>query len=158
MGPLTPEVVQSTYWTYNSWSYPASSVLILGEEDTQLSNGEFNYWLADREKTTGEGFTMKVNDCPRVVAGFQIKNKGQGLDTGIATKDFRVSGSLNEDGPWETLLEEQLSDTKDKGSPPAPLLTFTFEEPVKVQFLKFDLISYWGPYGGGLQYFAPIPA
>ena len=65
---------------------------------------------------------------------------------------------LNEDGPWETLLEEQLSDTKDKGSPPAPLLTFILEKPVKVQFLKFDLISYWGPYGGGLQYFAPIPA
>ena len=46
-------------------------------------------------------------------------------------------------------------DTRDK---PASILNFTFEKPVKVQFLKFDLISYWGKWGGGIQYFAAIPA
>jgi len=38
------------------------------------------------------------------------------------------------------------------------LLNFTFDELVQVQFLKFDLVSYWGQYGGGLQYFAAIPS
>merc|ERR1712192_312558 len=44
------------------------------------------------------------------------------------------------------------------GKRPASLLNFTFEEAVEIQFLKFDLISYWGGSGGGLQYFAAIPA
>ena len=66
-----------------------------------------------------------------------------------------MSGSLNENGPWETLVEDELVDTR---GVPASLLNFSFEKPVEVQFLKFDLISYWGPYGGGLQYFAAIPA
>ena len=39
----------------------------------------------------------------------------------------------------------------------AALLNFTFEKPVNIQFMKFDLISFWGD-GGGLQYFAAIPA
>ena len=35
-----------------------------------------------------------------------------------------------------------------------PVLNFTFEKAVEIQFIKFDLISYWGDWGGGLQYFA----
>ena len=44
-----------------------------------------------------------------------------------------------------------------EGGKPASLLNFTFEQPVEIQFLKFDLVSFWGA-GGGLQYFAPILA
>ena len=62
---------------------------------------------------------------------------------------------MNENGPWETLVEDQLVDTRGIA---ASLLDFTFDKPVEIQFIKFDLISYWGPYGGGLQYFAAIPA
>ena len=72
-----------------------------------------------------------------------------------ATKNFKISGSMNENGPWETLLEDQLVDTS-RGEA-ASLLNFTFKEPMEIQFLKFDLISYWGKWGGGLQYFAAIP-
>ena len=66
-----------------------------------------------------------------------------------------VLGSLDKNGPWETLLEDQLVDTR---AVVAPLLNFTFDKPVEIQFIKFDLISYWGGGGGGLQYFAAIPA
>ena len=38
------------------------------------------------------------------------------------------------------------------------LLHFFFDEPQLLQALKFELISFWGKKGGGLQYFAPIPA
>ena len=48
-----------------------------------------------------------------------------------------------------------MEDTRSK---PASLLNFTFEKPMEIQFIKFDLVSYWGNFGGGLQYFAPIPA
>ena len=63
---------------------------------------------------------------------------------------------MKENGPWETLVEDQLVDTT--GGKAASLLNFTFDKPVKIQFLKFDLISYWGSLGGALQYFAAIPA
>ena len=51
-------------------------------------------------------------------------------------------------------MEDELVDTRSKA---ASLLNFTFEEPVEIQFLKFELVSYWGKWGGGLQYFAAIP-
>ena len=75
--------------------------------------------------------------------------------TDWGTKDFRLSGSFNESSPWEPLMEARLNDTRGKS---APLLKFTFDKPYLVQFLKFDLVSFWGNQGGGLQYFAPIPA
>ena len=52
-------------------------------------------------------------------------------------------------------MEAQLNDTRGKS---APLLNFTFDKPYPLQLLKFDLVSFWGDQGGGLQYFAPFPA
>merc|ERR1711971_368484 len=146
-----PEVVHSTAYSSH---YPASNVLILGEEDAYLDNTKTNYWLAEFQKTTGQGFTMRLDACARSVAGIQIKNIGKGLNSHFATKAFKISGSMNENGPWETLVEDQLDDTRGIA---ASLFNFTFEKPVEIQFIKFDLISYWGA-GGALQYFAAILA
>ena len=71
-----------------------------------------------------------------------------------ATKKFRVSGSSNAEGPWVTLLEEELIHTL--SSKKESLRNITFAEPVEAQYLKFDLVSFWGD-GGGLQYFAAVP-
>ena len=150
-GQLKPEVVKST--SYNS-AYPASNVLIWGEEDANLGNWKTNYWVAEHEKIDGQGFTMKLDSCARLIAGCRIKNIGKGTGNGYATKDFKILGSKNENGPWETLLEDQLPY---KRGVVAPLLNFTFDKPVEIQFIKFELVSYWGR-GGGLQYFAAIPA
>ena len=146
-------MVQGTSWLRQ---FPASNVLILGEEDAFLGNDKYNYWLADHRKTTGQGFTIKVDTCAQMIAGCQVKNLGRGPSGSWATKGFRVRGSLNENGPWETLLESDLVEAS--WGTPVSLLNFTFKEPVKIQYLKFDLISYWGGNGGGLQYFAAIPA
>ena len=64
---------------------------------------------------------------------------------------------MNESGPWEKLVHHHLDDASNSNGP-VPLLNFTFEKPVLIEYLKFDLISYWGDKGGGLQYFAPILA
>jgi len=150
---LKPEVVEST--AYNSY-YPASSVPILGEEDERMDTGNFNFWVAEEYKTTGQGFTLKLDACARMIAGCKIKNTGKGFSGG-ATKNFKISGSKKKNGPWETLVEDQLEDTSGYNEA-ASLLNFTFEKPVEIQFIKFDLISYWGKYGGALQYFAAIPS
>ena len=134
-------MVQATGFTT---AYPASNVLVRDND---------KFWLAKKEPN--EGFTIKVDNCARMVAGCQIKNMGKGASKNRATKEFRVSGSIHENGTWQTLVEGQFADTSEKF---ASLLNFTFAEPVEVQYLKFELISYWGSIGGGLQYFAAIPA
>ena len=145
-------MAQSTSFSNN---YPASSVLILGEEDMLLGRGKYNFWLAEyRQTTTGQGFTIKLDICKRMIVGVQLKNKGEGARPNWGTKEFKVSGSLDKKGPWQPLVQSQLNDTRGK---PAFLVNFTFEEPAEIQFLRFELVSYWG-YGGGLQYFAAIPA
>ena len=131
--------------------FTADKVLVLGDVDN-----DGNYWLAERGKTEGEGFIMKIHSCERMIAGFFIKNRGNGDNRSWLSKQFRVSGSLSDSGPWEKLVEAELIDTRHK--PPA-LLNFTFDQPLRIQFLKFDLISYWSSSsneGGGLQYFFPI--
>ena len=153
MGPLEPYVVEETKY---SWKYPASNVLTLGDTDVNINGKPANYWLAEQNEDEGQHFIVKVDPCPRSIAGFQIKNLGEGGRGLRASRGFRVSGSLSKNGTWKTLKEDELVDTT--GRKPAPLLNFTFEDPVEIQFLKFDLVSFWGKKGGGLQYFAPILA
>ena len=151
-------VVQGT--SFDHRQYPASNVLILGEkdEDKNVKPYSSNYWLAEREwgKTRGQGFTLKVDDCARMIVGCQIKNLGEGdaSDWG-ATKEFKVFGSKRRTGDWKILVEDKFFDSRNYR---ASLHIFHFKEPVEIQFLKFELISYWGDWGGGLQYFAAIPA
>merc|ERR1711962_267230 len=137
-GPLKPEVV---WETKNSAGFAAEKVFV---NDT-------SYWLAERGKTADQGFTIKVDSCARWIYGCKLKN----LDSGHTwqTKGFRVLGSLSENGPFDTLVEGELKDTR-HGTWPA--VEFSFENPVQLQFIKFELISYWRN-GGALYYFAPVP-
>ena len=151
---MTPKVVQSTVQSSHT---PASSVFILGEPDGNLvnsgsDNGKSNYWLAQIGNPNDQGFTVRVDYCARTIAGLRMKNSRN--RHGCATDEFKVSASLNEEGPWETVVDSRLPGTTHE----APtLLNFTFEQPLKLKYLKFELISYWGK-AGALQYFAPIPA
>ena len=88
---------------------------------------------------------MKVGNCTRGISGFEIKNRAH---HDWHTKGFRVSGSLNESGPWQPLVEDELDGSSN-------LVNFTFGKPVGLQFLKFELLSY-SKDGGGLQYFELI--
>ena len=134
--------------------YEASNALTLEDSDKFfMNNSTANHWVGKKDYT-GHGFTMKVDPCKRWIAGFRLKNIGPrpaGL-AGLATRKFSISGSLHENGSWEELAEEELSDTR---TVKAELLNFTFHEPKKIQFLKFDLISLWGDYGG-LHFITPI--
>ena len=149
---MKPEVVQSTGQASSKWrDTPASNVLILGETDEwNVNTGKTNYWLAELHKTTGQGFTMKVDSCARTIAGVHIKNLGEGY----ATRKFKVYGAKKKNGPWEILIDDgELVDTTLGYA--AYLINFPFEKPVELKYLKFELVSYWGGNGGGLQYFAP---
>ena len=132
--------------------FHAKNVLVDSKEDGVDAQGNYNYWLAESHEKDGQGFTIKVDNCPRKIAGCYIRNTRKGA-AGGSTKEFTVSGSLNKDGPWLILAEGRLAYYS--GSKPATLRKLKLDKAVEVQFLKFDLVSYWGN-GGGLQYFAAI--
>ena len=73
---------------------------------------------------------------------------------------FRVSGLQKGDSRWNwvQLLQEEFEDPLSDGAPPPQLETFYFNEVVQLQLLKFDLDSFWGTLGGGLDYFEVITA
>ena len=87
---------------------------------------------------------MKVGNCTGGISGFKIKNRNS---SSSQTRGFRVSGSIDEGGLWYPLVEDELDESSD-------LVNYSFDKPVGLQFLKFDLLSYRG-HGGGLQYFEP---
>ena len=122
--------------TQNTKYHSARNVLILGEEDSKC-NGAPNYWLAEKKRTEGQGFTMAIGDCKAHVPGVALKNIE---NRNWATKRFRISGALQPRGPWQPLLEQYVEDSRTQGS--APLQQFFFQEPTELHFLKFDLLDF----------------
>ena len=57
---------------------------------------------------------------------------------------------------WEQLLQEEFEDPFTDGAPSPELETFYFNEVVQTQQIKFELDSFWGTLGGGLEYFEVI--
>ena len=145
---IQPEVVWST--SINYFLYKIGGIFTEGER----------YWLA-KDRYTGHGFTLKLSTCKVSIAGVHVKNiahrTSPSHNPSRATRSFRISGVLRDSGPWEQLLEEEFGSWSLAEGAPAPTLqTFYFKEAVEVQFLRFDLVSYWGTVGGGLDYFSVI--
>ena len=96
-----------------------------------------------------------------LVVGVELVNTVNCKDDGCqhqhsrdrATGAFKVYLAPAEAGPWTEVLSEDLEDPR-QDPLPLPLLTFTFP-PVQARFIRFKLISWYGP-SGGLQYFFPF--
>ena len=58
--------------------------------------------------------------------------------------------SLFENGPWEEVIDESISDSRQQEKP-LPFQKFNFDS-VTARFVKFEVLSWYGA-GGGLQYF-----
>ena len=155
MGLPQPEVVWSTSYVWQG--NIAQQYRIEGIFTESSTWG--NYWLI-KDQYTGHGFTLKLSTCKMAIVGVRIKNINH-VPRGFtrptrATQSFRVSGVLRDSGPWEQLLEEEFENPMPYGAPAPTLQTLYFKEAVEVQFLRFDLDSYWGDVGGGLAYFSVI--
>ena len=124
-------------------------------EQTFIDNGD--NWLATTGYT-GHGFTIKLGGCMINLAGIRIKNTVNGEYRNRATRMFRVFGFQQGDSRWHwvQLLQEEFEDPLSDGAPPPELETFFFNGVVQLQFIKFDLDSFWGSVGGGLDYFEVI--
>ena len=61
------------------------------------------------------------------------------------------SGQCKE-GPWTKVLEKELEDPREQQDP-LPLQVINLDKEATGQFLKFELLSWWG-WNGGLMYFS----
>ena len=141
---LKPEVIWST--SYNWWPYVIGGIFTEGDR----------YWLT-KDQYTGHGFTIKLGTCKMSIVGIHVKNVAH--HNTRSARSFHISGVLKESGPmgpWEQLLEEEFENPFTEGAPAPTPQTFYFKEAVEVQYLRFDLDTYWGNWGGGLDYFSVI--
>ena len=159
VGSLNLEVIR--IFVGGVYHYNTASNVLISDED--------KYWNAD--STFEKGFTVKVDCCARWIGRVQIKNRG-GVSTGYRptqkTRKFKVHGAKKRYGPWDLLVEDELEDIETpslinyyfgiSGNPigkPEKLeyekITgeFTDYYRVKLKYLRFELVSYWGDLGGG---------
>ena len=119
-----------------------------------VGDNKFNFWLAPQEKAGAEqGFTLDLGSAQNAV-GVRLKNTHNRQWRDRGTKRFRLLGSSrSSSGPWQTILEAKLKDSRQQKSPPVQKLLF--ENPLLVRFVKFELLEFWGD-GGGLQHFSVL--
>ena len=152
-----PRVVASTSYDcpggVHCGRFPASAVFSLGQ-DMLVGDNKFNFWLAPQEKAGAEqGFTLDLGSAQNAV-GVRLKNTHNLQFRDRGTKRFRLLGSSrSSSGPWQTILEAKLKDSRQQKSPPVQKLLF--ENPLLVRFVKFELLEFWGD-GGGLQHFSVL--
>ena len=120
--------------------------LNLGGDDNaevhNVLNNDETEWLAEEGRTEEQGFVLRSRACKAKIIGLKIKNAAKPY----ATKGFKVSGAL-EYGQWESLAEGDLEEI-------ASLVTFYFDQPLLVGYIRFELLSYHGGKGGGLRSFS----
>lgn len=110
-----------------------------------LLNLHENEWVADGSSAQDQHFVLRIRGCKRNIIGLRIRNTAQPW----TSKGFKVSGALEFSGPWIDLVEEELIETD-------AIHTFHFNQPIEVQFLRFELLSHYDQMGGGLNFFSAI--
>merc|ERR1712179_339534 len=139
--------------------FPATNILSMDDDDkwhgsignTAIGHNA-NYWLAEDGKVGEEqGFIMNLG-CSKTVSSVSLKNTHNGRHRDRSTKKFRILGSTTNNGPWQELLVANLEDSRQQDPP--PLQQLMFANSAVVSFIKFELLEFYGRYGGGLQYFA----
>ena len=136
--------------------FPVSNIFESGIERevgkvAETGKPMFNIWLAPNKKKGPEtGFTLDLG-CVKKAEGVRLKNTHNRQYRDRATKKFKLLGSpTSAEGPWQTLLEANLEDSRQQRPPPIKQLMF--ENPQNVRFIRFELLEFYG-MGGGLQYF-----
>ena len=126
--------------------FPASNILSLNVDKWRHRSS--NYWVAEDRKA---GFIMFLG-CRKAVRGVSLRNTQNAEHQDRSTRKFRLLGSSTQNGPWHELLVANLEDSRQQKPPPVQKLMFAKSS--VVSFIKVELLEYYGPIGGGLQYFA----
>jgi len=156
-GPDTKSVVSGDFWKPNiSFSSYFHVDNIFSHNKEEL--GFEGYWLAPTQSIAS--FIINLG-CQQNIGALKLVNTHNQHLRDRSTKEFRLSLSMKESGPWTKVLEKSLDDSRQQPDP-LPVQVFPLErgtedllpfqeESFVAQYLKFDLLDWYG-LGGGLQY------
>ena len=131
------------YFVYNLLTrYP--------RETRDLENKQANYWLAP---TQSQGEFVLDLETEMVVNSIEIVNTHHAERRLRSARDVEVWVGLDLNDPWTFLGNASLPDSRNDPDP-GILHEYEVVEPSSARYVKFRLISYYGDWGGGLQYFA----
>ena len=145
--------------------FPLSNILRHDEKESVGPNNVRNYW---RSPDSDPVFVLNLG-CNKTYSAVQLVNARNRHFKDIGTRKFRLyyqqlitktnkktfprlySGQCKE-GPWTKVLEKELEDPREQQDP-LPLQIINLDKEATGQFLKFELLSWWG-WNGGLMYFS----
>ena len=122
--------------------------LLTRSQNEDHSSG--NYWLGPEGKSTAK-FVLKLRPDGGLttISKISLVNTHNGFARDRSTKEFAVA--VEERGGWREVIRETLPDSRQMQDP-LPLMEFPIN-PVEARRVTFQLLSFYGPAGGGLQYF-----
>ena len=120
-------------------------MLTYSEEEVQG-----NYWLGNKPT---EEFIIALCE-PEIIKTLRLVNTHNAPHKKRATRDFKVYLSDQPSGPWTLALDSSFVDPQEEST--QPVLDFPIT-PSLAEFIKFEMVSYHGGHGGGLQYIAALP-
>ena len=121
-----------------------------------VSNGNqplsATYWLAPAH--TPASIILDLG-CTQVIEGLTMKNTRNAYENDRGLNRFTIAVSNTTQGPWRTVLEDQLPDVRNS-SCDVPLVNFTLpaqlsQEARTARAVKLQVVSWYGN-GAGLQY------
>ena len=69
------------------------------------------------------------------------------------TNEFQIKVSPIHYAPFTVALNDNLQDARDKDCHDVKFEIFTLDSPIAVKYIEFHILSYFGSFSGGLQYF-----
>jgi len=145
-GPESMSVVSGDVWRNDKRLSAFFGVDNIFTHNKAERNSFAGYWLAPERTAT---FIVNLG-CQQDFSAIRLVNTHNQDIRDRSTKTFRLSVSLDLSEPWTRVLETSLEDSR-RQQDPLPLQVLHLKERVKAQFIKFDLLEWYG-YGGGLQY------
>ena len=112
----------------------------LGGADAQVHNvlnNDETEWLAEEGRTDEQGFVLRTRGCERKITGVRIQNAAPPH----ASKNVRISRSLGNKQPWNTLVEQELDENVD-------IAPFHFDQFVFARLIRFELLNSYNGRGG----------
>ena len=142
-----PRIVEADLWDHK---YEITYLLLHPYKDDfykeSLCTHKKGCWVYRYEP--GE-FILDLGEATQV-DGIELQNLGP-LMTDRHAKEIKVFLSDSEDGPWEEIISEVLPDTRNDKED-LPILHFATRGQTLGQYLKCQILSNYGTYGG-LHYF-----
>merc|ERR1712198_778020 len=150
------DVYTDTQNGYPADTWKVENLLTWSIPEVYPTGGSYaNYWLAPNQMQ-GE-FVLKF-DQSRTVDTITIVNAYNPTWNDRGTNEFKVYLSESENGPWTEVLHDNLNDPRNTNATEAsvPPRVFNLPNPTCGQYVRFQIISWYGQ-GGGLQYFSTCP-